>query len=94
MRYSILTFPGRSCGPFPRLRVAWAAVVTLPAGRFVSAMKACANAPSDACLAAIYALFDVLCGLWVLPSILFAPVPARRNFLKMSDQGLGGEAGS
>ena len=92
VRYGILAFPGRSCGRFPRLRVGWAAVATLPAGRFLSALKACASAPSDACLAALYALFDVLCGLWVLPSILFAPVPARRNYLGISAQGLGGEA--
>ncbi len=87
VRYGILAFPGKSCGPFPRLRVAWAAVATLPAGRFLVALKTCASAPSDAFRAALYALFDVWCGLWVLPSILFAPVPTRRDYLGMSAQG-------
>jgi GT2 family glycosyltransferase len=92
VRYGILVFPGKPCGPFPRLRVAWAAVATLPAGRFFSALKACANTPRDACLAALYSLLDVLCGLWVLPSILFAPVPTRRDYLGTSAHGLGGGA--
>jgi glycosyltransferase involved in cell wall biosynthesis len=84
VRYGILAFPGRSCGPFPRLRVAWAALVTLPAGRILAALKNCAKTPRDACLAALYALFDMLCGLLVLPSILFAPIPARRDYLRLS----------
>ena len=93
VRYGILAFPGKSCGPFPRLRVAWAAVVTLPGGRFLSALKVCTNAPRDGCLAALYALFDVVCGLWVLPSILFAPVPVRRDYLGISAQDLRGDTG-
>jgi hypothetical protein len=87
VRYGILAFPDKSCGSFPRMRVALAAVATLPAGRFLSGLKFCANAPADAFLAALYALFDVLCGLWVLPSILFMPVPTRRNYLGVSTHG-------
>src|SRR5262249_52368260 len=77
VRYGILAFPDKACGSFPRMRVALAAMATLPAGRLLSALKSCADAPADAFLAALYALFDVFCGLWALPSILFAPVPAR-----------------
>jgi GT2 family glycosyltransferase len=87
VRYGILAFPGKSCGSFPRMRVALAAVATLPAGRFLSALKSRVDAPTDSFLAALYALFDVLCGLWVLPSILFAPVPARRDYLGISTRG-------
>jgi GT2 family glycosyltransferase len=87
VRYGILAFPSKSCGSFPRMRVALAAVATLPAGRFLSALKSCADTPTDAFLAALYALFDVLCGLWVLPSILFAPEPARRDYLSISTRG-------
>jgi len=89
VRYGILAFPDKSCGSFPRTRVALAAVATLPAGRFLSALKSCADAPADAALSALYALFDVLCGLWVLPSIFFAPIPERRDYLGVSAQGLG-----
>jgi GT2 family glycosyltransferase len=81
VRYGILAFPGRSCGPYPRLRVAVAAIATLPAGRLVAALSACGKSPRGALLAACYALFDVLCGLWALPAILFAPVPRRRDYL-------------
>ena len=80
-RYGILAFPGRSCGPFPRLRVAFAAVVTLPGGRLLSALRASLRAPAEAGPAALYALLDVVCGLVVLPDILFGPVPARQDYL-------------
>ncbi|MBE0622157.1 MAG: glycosyltransferase [Burkholderiales bacterium] len=81
VRYGILAFPDRCAGPFPRLRVLWAALVTLPAGRLLTALKALATEPRGAGVAGLYALFDVLCGLWALPSILLAPVPIRRNCL-------------
>jgi GT2 family glycosyltransferase len=86
-RYGILAFPGQSCGSFPRMRVALAAVATLPAGRFLSGLKLCASAPTEAFLAAVYALIDVLCGVWVLPSILFKPMPPRRDYLSISNRG-------
>ena len=79
VRYGILAFPDRPCGPFPRLRVAWAAVASLPGGRLWSALKASPDAPCEACLGSLLALFDIVCGLWMLPSILFAAVPVRRD---------------
>lgn len=81
VRYGFLVFPGRSCGPFPRIRVGLGAVVTLPAGRFLAAMRVCARSPKDACVAASYAVFDVLCGLFVLPVILFSQIPSRQDYL-------------
>jgi GT2 family glycosyltransferase len=80
-RYGFLSFPGHRAGPFPRLRVALAAVVTLPAGRFIEGIKYVRHNPSDGMLACLYALFDVFCGIWALSSILFSSVPARRNYL-------------
>jgi hypothetical protein len=80
-RYGFLSFPGRPAGPFPRLRVALAAVVTLPAGRLIEGVKYIRYKPSDGMLACLYALFDVLCGIWALPEILFGCVPARRNYI-------------
>lgn len=81
VRYGILAFPGKRCGPLPRLRVAWAAVVTLPAGRFLAALRAMAKAPADGLAAGAFALFDVLCGLCALPSIILAAPPERRDYL-------------
>ena len=80
-RYGFLAFPGRRVGRFPRLRVALAAVINLPGGRFLLACKHVGQNPREAVLACLYAVFDVLCGLLALPEILFAPVPPRRNYL-------------
>jgi GT2 family glycosyltransferase len=80
-RYGFLSFPWHPAGPFPRLRVALAAVVTLPAGRFIEGVQYIRYKPSDGMLVCLYALFDVFCGLWALPSILFSKVPRRCNYL-------------
>jgi GT2 family glycosyltransferase len=80
-RYGFLSFPGNPIGPFPRLRVALAAVVTLPAGRFIEGIKYTRYKPFDGMLACLYALFDVFCGVWVLPIILFSNLPPRENYL-------------
>ncbi len=80
-RYGFLAFPGRPAGPFPRLRVALAALVTLPAGRLLRGLRHVTHHPYEGVAACIYALFDVLCGFCALPTILFAPVPERKNYL-------------
>lgn len=80
-RYGFLAFPGRPAGPLPRLRVALAAVVTLPGGRLLKALKHAAANPKEGLLACGSAILDVLCGLAALPEILFAPVPGRKNYL-------------
>lgn len=81
VRYGILAFPGKAAGRFPRLRVAWAAVVTLPGGRFIAGAKAWIGGARDGVTAMAHALFDVLCGLWTLPVILFWPIPGRQDYL-------------
>jgi GT2 family glycosyltransferase len=85
-RYGFLSFPGNPAGPFPRLRVALAAIVTLPAGRFIESLKYVKGKPIGGMLACFYAIFDVFCGLWALPSILVSSIPPRRNYLSNRDQ--------
>ncbi len=80
-----LGIPGRSCGPFPRVRLALSALMTLPAGRLLNALKSFPVAQWDALLAASYAIFDVLCGFWVLPTIFLQPLPERQSYLPVSD---------
>jgi GT2 family glycosyltransferase len=80
-RYGILSFPGKSIGHFPRLRVMIAAVITLPAGRFLEGIRYIRRSPSDGVWACLYAIFDVFCGLWAMPTILFSRVPPLRDYL-------------
>jgi GT2 family glycosyltransferase len=80
-RYGFLAFPGKDAGPFPRLRVAFAAVLTQPAGRFIEGIQYMRKDFFEGSLACFYALLDVLCGIWALPSIFFSGVPERRNYL-------------
>lgn len=80
-RHGILSFPGNPAGPYPRLRVALAAIVTLPAGRFIQGLKEVLKKPGDGVFACFYALFDVFCGIWALPRILLDSVPPQRNYL-------------
>ena len=80
-RYGFLAFPGHPAGPLPRLRVAFAAVVTLPGGRLLEALKHAADNPREGLAACAAALFDVICGLAALREIVFGVVPKRRNYL-------------
>jgi GT2 family glycosyltransferase len=81
-RYGFLGFPERRIGRFSRLRVAWAAVVSLPFGRLLRAFCWVRRSPLDATLASLYALFDIGCGLCALPVILFGSVPERMDYLQ------------
>jgi glycosyltransferase involved in cell wall biosynthesis len=83
-RYGFLAFPERKIKRFSRLRVAWAAVASLPLGRLMRALRWAKRSPSSATLAGLYALFDVVCGLWALPGILFCSVPERIDYLRGS----------
>jgi GT2 family glycosyltransferase len=81
-RYGFLAFPECKIGRFSRLRVAFAAVVSLPFGRLRNALLWTKRSPFDAVLAFLYAFFDVACGVWALPSILFCSIPERLNYLQ------------
>jgi hypothetical protein len=63
------------------LRVALAAVVTQPAGRVIEGIRYMRKDFFEGSLACFYALLDVLCGTWALPSIFFSRVPERKNYL-------------
>lgn len=81
-RHGCLAFPGRPAGRFPRIRVAVAAIITLPFGRFLEASKHTKRNFREGTIASFYALFDVICGLTALPAIFFSTVPPRRNYLE------------
>lgn len=81
-RYGFLAFPEKKAGRFYRLRIALAAVISLPLGRLLEAVQWIKHSPSEAAIAAFYALFDVVCGLWALPGILFRSIPERRDYLR------------
>ena len=83
-RHGCLAFPGRPAGRFPRIRVAVAAVNTLPLGRFIEACKHMKRNFREGMIAGLYAIFDVICGLTALPAIFFSTVPPRRNYLDSS----------
>jgi GT2 family glycosyltransferase len=81
-RYGFLAFPDRKTGRFFRLRLAWAAVFSLPLGRLLKSLHWMRQSPSDAILGSLYAFFDIPCGLGALPDILFGAVPERINYLR------------
>jgi hypothetical protein len=87
-RSGCLAFPGRPAGPLPRVRVALAAIVTLPGGRLLKALKYAGHSPGEGLCACAAALFDVICGLAALPEILFSSVPERKKYLGFNLDGV------
>jgi GT2 family glycosyltransferase len=81
-RYGFLAFPERQAGRFPRIRVAVAAVITLPLGRFLEACQYMRRSFREGFIASLYALSDVIIGLTALPLIFFSPVPPRKSYLE------------
>jgi GT2 family glycosyltransferase len=80
-RHGFLAFPNKRVGRFARLKVAFAAIVTLPAGRVIEAADYMKISPSEGVLASLYAIFGSICGLLAVPSILFSSIPKSRNYL-------------
>ncbi|MGD0235501.1 MAG: glycosyltransferase [Syntrophorhabdales bacterium] len=80
-RYGFLAFPEHQVGPLPRLRVALAAVLTLPVGRLIEGCIYASRSPLGGINACFYALFDLFCGICALPEIFFRHIPRRRNYL-------------
>ena len=84
-RYGINGFPGRSIGPLPtRLRIMLSALVRTPGKRFLQGIKHTRVNLVEGLIAMGYAVFDVFCGILVLPEIFFAKVPPRRDYLSAS----------
>lgn len=80
-RYGFLAFPGKHVGRFPRFRVALAAVLTSPGGRFLSGVKHLQRSPREGIWNCGFAMFDILCGVCALKDIFFVEVPPVRNYL-------------
>ena len=78
-RYAILAFPDRKVGRFPRMRVALAAVLTLPSGRLREGIRYVRQCPAEGLIASVGAMFDVFCGVCTLPEILLSQIPARKS---------------
>ncbi len=81
LRYGILAFPDARCGPFPRLRIACSALITLPLGRLRAALRSINSSPADSFLAASFAIFDVICAIVVIPDVLLLAPPDRIDLL-------------
>lgn len=79
-RHGFLGWPGNATA-MPRLRTAWCAAVTLPAGRCLEAVRRLPSAPGDAARGLGLAIVDWVGGLAMLPTILLAPAPPHRSQL-------------
>lgn len=79
-RYGFLGWPDNPTS-FPRLRTAVCAIATLPAGKFLDALRRLPTAPSDTLRGLGLALIDWVGGIVMLPTILFARLPPRRSRL-------------
>jgi hypothetical protein len=66
--------------------VALSALVRLPARRLIEGVDYMKRKPSDGAFACLYALFDIFCGLWALPGIMFSSVPPLHNYLSDSEK--------
>jgi GT2 family glycosyltransferase len=79
-RHGFLGWPGNKTS-WPRLRTAVCAVLTLPAGKCLDALRRRPKVPGDTLRGLGLAFIDWLGGVAMLPAILFAPLPPRRSRL-------------
>jgi len=85
-RYGVLGVPSRGkTTRFPRLRVAFCAIATLPAGRLFKAISHFFKNPLEGALAVSYAAFESICGFFALPEIFFFRLSERRNYFADRD---------
>lgn len=89
VRYGILGFPGRSAGRWPRLRVASAALFTLPIGRLRKSFRAWQEGPLVVLRAMMFVIVDVVSAIVVMPDILIRSVPPRLNYLSRDTENVG-----
>ena len=86
-RHRVAAWPGKST-QYPRLRTAFCALVKLPAGRTLASLRfAVREQFVDGIIGSCHALFDIVCGIMVLPSILFGKTPDVKDYLKMQPDG-------
>ncbi|MEI6037967.1 MAG: hypothetical protein WCQ91_08600, partial [Planctomycetota bacterium] len=84
-RHGFLGWPGNTTAR-PRLRTAVCAAVTLPAGRFIEAVRRLPRAPVDALRGLGLACVDWIGGVVMVPTILLAPVPPHRSQIDGADK--------
>ena len=78
LRHGIVEWPERPTR-HPRLRTALAAVASLPLGRLRQGWNWLGRSPRVGVRACVLALFDVVCGLASLPTILLARCPQQKD---------------
>jgi glycosyltransferase involved in cell wall biosynthesis len=72
---------------WPRLETALCAAVKVPIGRTMSALKSIGKSPADGLAGLGLAVVGTVAGWSMVPTILFAPAPARRSrFLHAPEQ--------
>ncbi len=86
-RHRVAAWPGRSTR-YPRLRTAFCALIKLPAGRALASLRfAVREKFVDGMIGSCHALFDIICSVTVMPSILFGKTPDVRDYLTMQPAG-------
>ena len=89
LRHGFMAWPANKTA-VPRLRTAFCAIVSLPVGKGLEALKRLPTRPVDAICGLGLALIEWLGGVAMLPVILLAPLPKPRSQLRESR--LGGAA--
>jgi glycosyltransferase involved in cell wall biosynthesis len=81
-RYGVFGVPSRRKTTHnPRLRTAFAALLSMPIGRLRGATKYIIHNPFQGLMLISYAIFEFFCGICALPEIMFSHCPERRNYL-------------
>lgn len=80
-RYGIKTFPSQKIGAFPRVKLAFSAVITLPAGRFLSGFSSIPEESTAAMRAIFYSIVDFILGVMSIPEIFAMKIPDRLNYI-------------
>jgi len=81
-RYGLFGVPSRGTTTrYPRLRTAFAALLSMPIGRFIGATKYIVHNPFQGLMLISYAVFEIFCGLCALPEIMLSHCPERQNYL-------------
>lgn len=81
-RYGFVGWPNSKTST-PRIRTAFSAVLTLPLGRIRQAIGWIFRSPLVGAAALAYSIFDILCGIAALPSILIDRSPSRKDYLEL-----------
>lgn len=81
LRHGFMGWPGRDTN-WPRLRVAFAAIISQPANRLITACRTFFRQPVVGLTIGLHAVFGSICGAVALPEVVTASNPAKCDFLK------------